>query len=243
MTRKVVPYKNSSEGKKKQVEHMFDGIAGKYDSLNRVISLGVDQSWRRKVVREILEGKPGRVLDMATGTGDLAISLARAGVPEVVGLDISEGMLEIGRNKVIESGLQEQVRMLTGDAEGIPSGDNAFQAATVAFGVRNFEDLDRGLSELYRVLSPGGKLVILETSVPEHALARLGYRMYCSLLLPAIGRIFSSDPHAYRYLSDSAAAFPFGEAFNNILRKTGFISVENRPQTFGAATIYVAIKP
>lgn len=242
MNKKVVPYRDSGDGKKKQVEQMFDGIADEYDPLNRVISLGIDQSWRRKVVREVLLGKPDRVLDMATGTGDLAISLADAGVPEVHGLDISEGMLEVGRKKVRERRLDAKVRMLKGDAEGIPAEDASYQAATVAFGVRNFENLEKGLAELHRILEPGGKLVILETSVPTQPIVRLGYRLYTHLFLPVVGRIFSRDRHAYRYLSDSAAAFPFGEAFNNILKKTGFNTVENRPQTLGVATIYVATK-
>ncbi len=242
MSKKVVPYKESREGKKKQVKQMFDGIAGAYDPLNRLISLGIDQSWRRKVVREVALAHPKRVLDMATGTGDLAISLAKAGIPQVDGLDISEGMLEVGRQKVVQAHLKDRVNMLQGDAENIPQESDSYQAATVAFGVRNFEDLEKGLAELHRVLAPGGKLVILETSVPVNPVARWGYGIYTGWIMPGIGRLLSRDRHAYRYLSDSAAAFPFGEAFNNILRKTGFISVENRPQTLGVATIYVATK-
>ncbi len=242
MSKKVVPYKESREGKKKQVRQMFDGIAGEYDPLNRLISLGIDQSWRRKVVREVASGQPQRVLDMATGTGDLAISLAQAGIPEVDGLDISEGMLTVGRKKVAKSDLADRVRMLQGDAESIPTEAGSYQAATVAFGVRNFENLEKGLAELYRVLESKGKLVILETSVPVNPAVRWGYGVYTGWIMPAMGRLLSRDRHAYRYLSDSAAAFPFGEAFNNILRKTGFITVENRPQTLGVATIYVATK-
>lgn len=221
---------------------MFDKISGNYDGLNRVISLGRDVRWRRKVVGIVADKSPDSVLDIATGTGDLAIALAKTGASRIVGLDISQGMLDIGKKKVIEKALSGRITMVVGDSEDLPFGDASFDAITVAFGVRNFEDLEKGLSEILRVLKPGGILVVLETSVPAHWFYRLGYNLYARHLLPLIGKWFSKDRSAYSYLSESAAAFPYGQAFNNILGKIGFIGMEHKPQTLGVASIYVATK-
>jgi demethylmenaquinone methyltransferase/2-methoxy-6-polyprenyl-1,4-benzoquinol methylase len=242
MSKTVTPYKDSKETKKQQVTTMFDTIAGNYDHLNRVISFGIDVSWRKKVIALITEKSPENALDIATGTGDLAISLVETGAKKVVGLDISKGMLEIGRQKVADLGLDQQIEMIVGDSENLPFDDNTFDAITVAFGVRNFENLELGLSEILRVLKPSGTFVVLETSVPEKFPFKQGYHFYTKMILPLIGKLFSKDKVAYKYLSDSAAKFPHGKAFNNILEKIGFIEVVNKPQTFGVASIYIASK-
>lgn len=242
MSKKVMPYKNSDLGKKEQVTRMFDAISGNYDGLNRIISFGTDVTWRKRVVEILRRKSPGNILDIATGTGDLAIKLVDTGAAEIIGLDISRGMLEVGRKKVLARQLGNKVQMVLGDGENLQFGDNQFDAATVAFGVRNFEDLEMGLSEIYRVLKPGGTLVILETAVPTKTPFKQGYKWYTQYMLPAIGKLFSKDKTAYAYLSKSAAVFPHGKAFNNILGKIGFIAIENMPQTFGVASIYVATK-
>ena len=242
MSKNVKPYKDSDLGKKEQVKEMFNTISREYDGLNRVISFGVDIKWRKKVVSLVMDHQAKNVLDIATGTGDLAIQFAQSGIDKVTGLDLSPGMLEIGREKVENKGLGNQVEMIQGDSENLPFEDNTYDAATVAFGVRNFEQLEVGLSEIRRVLKKGGLLVVLETSVPTKTPFKQGYKLYTRFILPLIGRIFSKDRSAYAYLSESAAAFPYGAEFNNILKKIGFIAMENRPQTFGVATIYTAIK-
>lgn len=242
MPKNITPYKNSEHGKKEQLTQMFDKISENYDGLNRVISLGRDVRWRRKVVRIVNEKSPASILDIATGTGDLAIELAKTNASRIVGLDISMGMLDIGKKKVRQKALAERIDMVVGDSEALPFGDGSFDAITVAFGVRNFENLEKGLSEILRVLKPGGILVVLETSVPDNWFYRQGYNIYARNLLPLIGRLFSKDRSAYNYLSESAAAFPHGQAFNNILEKIGFIGMEHKPQTLGVASIYVATK-
>ncbi|NJX16154.1 bifunctional demethylmenaquinone methyltransferase/2-methoxy-6-polyprenyl-1,4-benzoquinol methylase UbiE [Tamlana crocina] len=239
---KVKPYKNSDLGKKEQVTKMFDTISGDYDGLNRVISFGIDIKWRKKVVNMVAETNPETILDIATGTGDLAINLAETNATKIVGLDISSGMLAIGKEKVKKKGLDSKIEMVLGDSENMPFEDNTFDAITVAFGVRNFETLENGLKEILRVLKPGGTFVILETSVPTKTPYKQGYAFYTKNILPLIGKVFSKDRSAYRYLSESASVFPYGEALNNILRKIGFINVEDFPQTFGVATIYKSSK-
>ena len=242
MSTPVTPYQNSQDGKKTQVRQMFNGIAKNYDALNRVISFGIDVSWRKKVVAMIAATHPKNVLDIATGTGDLAIHLAETPAEEIIGLDLSPGMLAVGIEKVAAKKLTDKIKMIIGDSEALPFQENSIDAVTVAFGVRNFENLSLGLSEILRVLKPGGSLVILETSVPEKTPFKQGYKLYSTYILPIIGRLFSQDKSAYNYLSESAAVFPFGRAFNNILSKTGFTKVTHYPQTFGVATIYKAIK-
>ena len=242
MAKKVTPYKDSALGKKEQVTKMFDAISDNYDGLNRVISFGIDVKWRKRVVAILKKKKPASILDIATGTGDLAINLAATGADKIIGLDISAGMLQIGKKKVIDKKLQETVEMVVGDSEDLKFPAAQFDAVTVAFGVRNFENLEKGLSEIYRVLKPGGTFIVLETSVPVKTPFKQGYHFYTKYVLPVIGKLFSKDRSAYTYLSESAAVFPHGEDFNNILGKIGFIAMKNKPQTFGVASIYVATK-
>ena len=242
MADNVTPYKDSHLGKKEQVTQMFDTISKNYDGLNRVISFGADVQWRKKVVAILKKKQPKSILDIATGTGDLAINLVKTGADKIVGLDISPGMLEVGKRKIAEKNLGQKIEMVIGDSENLPFDNNSFDAITVAFGVRNFEDLEKGLSEIYRVLRPQGTFVVLETSVPTRTPFKQGYHFYTKYILPKIGKLFSRDRSAYSYLSESAAVFPYGKRFNNILEKVGFIAVGNRPQTFGVASIYVATK-
>lgn len=243
MEEKVTPYKDSDASKKQQVEDMFDNISGNYDGLNRVISLGTDTTWRKKIIKMVAAIKPDSILDIATGTGDLAIKYAKK-IPakKIIGLDLSEGMLSMARKKVVNTALSNKVQFIKGDSEALPFDKNSFDAITVSFGIRNFENLDKGLSEILRVLKPAGLFVILETSVPSKTPFKQGYNFYTKRILPLIGKVFSRDKVAYKYLSESASVFPHGEELNNILRKIGFKEVENKPQTFGVATIYKATK-
>ena len=243
MSKNVTPYKSSDLGKKEQVTKMFDTISKEYDGLNRVISFGIDQKWRKKVVQLVDDISPKSILDIATGTGDLVIMFAEnTTVEKIVGLDISEGMLNVGREKVSKKNLNNRIEMVIGDSEKLPFENNFFDAITVSFGVRNFETLETGLSEILRVLKPNGKFVILETSVPSKFPFKQGYLFHSNILLPLIGKLFSKDKNAYGYLSESAANFPYGEKLNNILRKVGFIDVQDHPQTFGVASIYTSSK-
>ena len=242
MPKNVKPYKNSNLDKKEQVTKMFDTISEEYDGLNRVISFGIDVKWRNKVVKLVGDSEPKNILDIATGTGDLAINLIETSATEIIGLDISDGMLEVGRKKIKSKSLDGIIKMVIGDSEDLPFEDNTFDAITVAFGVRNFMNLEKGLSEILRVLKPKGIFVILETSVPTKTPFKQGYKLYSKFILPTIGKVFSKDRSAYKYLSESASVFPFGEELNNILRQIGFINVKDQPQTFGVATIYTASK-
>tara|TARA_B100000768_G_scaffold171492_1_gene178845 strand:+ start:154 stop:882 length:729 start_codon:yes stop_codon:yes gene_type:complete len=240
MSKIIKPYKNSDLGKKEQVAKMFDAISKNYDGLNRVISLGIDVKWRKKVVKIVGKNKPNQILDIATGTGDLALMMAELSPDKIIGLDISEGMLAVGKEKIAKVNLSEKIEMVVGDSEEMPFDDNTFDAITVSFGVRNFANLDKGIKEIARVLKPSGVLVILETSNPMKFPFKQGYKLYTHLFLPIIGKLFSKDKVAYSYLSESANSFPFGTAFNNILQKNGFTSTEDTPVTFGVATIYTA---
>jgi demethylmenaquinone methyltransferase/2-methoxy-6-polyprenyl-1,4-benzoquinol methylase len=242
MAIQVTPYKNSDLSKKEQVAQMFDTISGEYDSLNRVISFGTDIAWRKKVIKIIASKNPQSVIDIATGTGDLAIMLSKTSAKNIVGLDISAGMLEIGKQKINRQHLNQKIEMVLGDSEKIPYDNDSFDAATVAFGIRNFETLEKGLLEILRILKPNGQLVILETSVPEKTPFKQFYKFYTQNILPLIGKIFSKDKTAYAYLSESASVFPYGEKLKQILQKVGFSKVSFEPQTFGAATIYIAQK-
>jgi demethylmenaquinone methyltransferase/2-methoxy-6-polyprenyl-1,4-benzoquinol methylase len=242
MSKKITPYKDSTLGKKQQIAKMFDAISNEYDGLNRVISFGIDIKWRNKVVQIVADAQPINILDIATGTGDLAINLTRTNASQIIGLDISEGMLDVGRQKILKKELHKTIDMVVGDSENLPFDDNAFDAITVAFGVRNFENLEIGLAEILRVLKPGGIVVVLETSVPTKFPFKQGYYLHTRVVLPLIGKLFSNDKSAYSYLSESASKFPYGTAFNNILTKTGFINTKALPQTFGVATIYTATK-
>lgn len=222
---------------------MFNTISGEYDFLNRVISLGIDIQWRKKVV-QLLKGKSiDSILDIATGTGDLAVALTQTKASKIVGLDLSPGMLALGQEKVKKKQLDHTIEMVLGDSEALGFKDESFDAVTVAFGVRNFENLEKGLSEIYRVLKPHGSLVVLETSVPIRFPFKQVYGIYTGWLMPRLARLLSKDKSAYHYLAESAAHFPYGQAFNNILTKTGFIKVGCHPQTFGVASIYCGTKP
>ena len=242
MSKKIIPYQNSDLSKKGQVEKMFNNISKEYDILNRVISFGIDVSWRKKIVKILKSKNPSTILDVATGTGDLAIAMAKTNANKIIGLDISKGMLDVGIEKIKKKNLNNTIDMVIGDSENLKYEDNFFDAVTVSFGVRNFESLDSGLSEIFRVLKPNGSLVILETSNPTKFPFKQFYRFYSKFILPSVGKIFSKDKVAYNYLSESSAEFPYGEKFNNILKKIGFTNVVDFPQTFGVATIYVASK-
>ncbi len=242
MSKNITPYKDSQLGKKQQVEQMFDTISGNYDSLNRMISLGTDQGWRKKVLKIVAEKNPDTILDIATGTGDMAILLSKTNATKITGLDLSAGMLEVGKGKIKALNLQNRIDMIQGDSENLPFEDNSFDAITVGFGIRNFENLEKGLSEILRVLKPNGIFIILETSVPTKFPFKQGYFFYTQNIMPFMGKLFSKDQKAYKYLSDSAKNFPFGQELNNILKKVGFINVQDRPQTMGIATIYSASK-
>jgi demethylmenaquinone methyltransferase/2-methoxy-6-polyprenyl-1,4-benzoquinol methylase len=222
---------------------MFNAISPKYDALNRILSAGIDQSWRRKTLREIRATGALKLLDVATGTADLALALAK-GIPgsKVVGVDISSGMLEVGRSKVRANDLEGRVRLDLGDGEQLPYEESSFGAVTVAFGVRNFENLEQGLRDMRRVLEPGGTLAVLEFSQPTAWPLRSLYLFYFKNILPRIGRMVSKDASAYTYLPNSVQAFPYGEAFAAKLREAGFQSVRVRPLSFGIASLYLAIK-
>ncbi|AZQ42795.1 bifunctional demethylmenaquinone methyltransferase/2-methoxy-6-polyprenyl-1,4-benzoquinol methylase UbiE [Nonlabens ponticola] len=243
MPQEVKPYNDESTGKKEQVTKMFDTISGEYDGLNRLISLGLDQKWRDNVVKLVAAHKPESIMDIATGTGDLVIKMAQeTNAKLLVGLDISSGMLDVGKDKVLDQKLDGRVEMVLGDSENLQFEDATFDAITVSYGVRNFENLEKGLSEILRVLKSGGILVILETSVPKKFPFKQGYYVYSNLVVPTLGKLFSKDRTAYGYLSKSASKFPYGEEFNNILKKVGFKEVENQLQFHGASTIYKAVK-
>ena len=238
----IKPYKDSDKGKKEQVAQMFDNISENYDGLNRVISFGIDVKWRKQVIAIIGKNNPTQLLDIATGTGDLAIMMANLNPDKITGLDISAGMLEVGKQKIAKANLSDKIEMIVGDSENMPFEENTFDAITVSFGVRNFANLNKGLQEICRVLKPNGTLVILETSVPTKFPYKQGYQFHTSVILPIVGRLFSKDKVAYSYLSESANSFPFGEKFNNILLKNGFTTAINKPVTFGVASIYIATK-
>ncbi|WP_372473123.1 bifunctional demethylmenaquinone methyltransferase/2-methoxy-6-polyprenyl-1,4-benzoquinol methylase UbiE [Capnocytophaga sp. ARDL2] len=242
MKQEVKPYKDSQLGKKTQVKQMFDNISDNYDYLNRMMTFGTDIGWRKNVVKLVGEIQPKKVLDIATGTGDLAIMLAETQAEKIVGLDLSEGMLAVGRKKVEELKLSHKIEMIQGDSENLPFENDTFDAITVAFGVRNFENLEKGLGEILRVLKPGGIFVILESSVPTKFPFKQGYNLYTKSIVPLMGKLFSKDQEAYEYLSESMKKFPFGEKLNAILRNVGFNNVQHLPQTMGVATIYISKK-
>lgn len=221
---------------------MFDTISARYDFLNHLLSLGIDRSWRRKAIRMLREGQPKYILDVATGTGDFAIQALSLNPDKVVGIDISEGMLSKGRAKLAERKLGERIELLKGDSENIPFEGNKFDAVTVAFGVRNFENLERGLQEIHRVLRPGGQLVVLEFSKPRIFPFRQIFNFYFRFILPRIGSLVSKDRSAYRYLPESVRDFPDGERFTAILRKVGFNQTACKELTFGISSVYSARK-
>lgn len=238
----VKPY-NLEESKKAQVERMFDTIAPKYDLLNRVLSLGIDVSWRKKAIGYLKPAAPRTILDVATGTADVALLTAKMLQPDkIIGIDIANQMLDIGRGKIKAQELEGIISLETGDSENLRFGDETFDAVTVAFGVRNFENLEKGLSEMRRVLRPGGQAVILEFSRPHIFPFKQLYTTYFKYVLPLIGRFTSQDPKAYQYLYESAMAFPEGTNFLNILTKTGFSNPRCERLTLGICSIYTATK-
>lgn len=219
---------------------MFDDIAPRYDVLNRVLSMGIDQLWRDEAIRMLEEDHPKRILDVATGTADLALKALVLDPEKVVGVDISEAMLERGREKIRQMGVEDRIELRTGDAEKLPFSDSQFDAALVAFGVRNFENLDRGLREVRRALVPGARLVVLEFSHPKAFPIKQLYQFYSHVILPFVGRIVSKNDAAYRYLPASVDVFPSGDAFLERLREAGYVDVEWKPLTFGIASLYSA---
>lgn len=222
---------------------MFDHIAPKYDFLNQVLSFGIHKAWRRRAIKKLLPLKPRVLLDVATGTGDLAIEAVKQLSPEkIIGVDISEGMMKLGREKVKEKKLDHIISFESGDSENLPFADNTFDAITVGFGVRNFAHLEKGIEGMYRVLKPGGMLVVLEFSKPHKFPMKQGYGFYSKFILPLIGRLFSRDKRAYSYLPESIQAFPEGAKFLEVMKKSGFSEVNWQPLTFGVASIYIGKK-
>lgn len=239
----VVPYKDSEGSKKQQVAAMFDDIAFKYDFLNRFLSAGIDVGWRKKAIKQIAELHPKTILDVATGTADVAIMASGILKPEkIVGIDISDGMLEIGRQKVEKAGLTGIIELLNGDSETIKFNDNTFDAVTVAFGVRNFQQLEKGLSEILRVLKPGGKLVVLEFSKPKMPGVKTMYNLYMKIICPNIGKLFSKNRSAYKYLDESIQKFPEGKNFTQILDNLGYSNTYCKPLSLGICSIYCGSK-
>lgn len=221
---------------------MFDDISPRYDFLNHLLSFGIDKGWRRKVRKLLAKDKPQTILDVATGTADLAIELSKIGDVRITGVDISRGMLEIGERKVLKKDLTSKIRLLQSDGENLPFKDNEFDAVTVSFGVRNFDNLEKGISEMQRVLKENGKLAVLEFSKPGNKLVGVLYWFYFKNFLPLIGRLFSRNAKAYRYLPASVSKFPEGEEFASIVRNCGFKSVAIFPLTFGVSTLYICEK-
>ncbi|MDE6090608.1 MAG: bifunctional demethylmenaquinone methyltransferase/2-methoxy-6-polyprenyl-1,4-benzoquinol methylase UbiE [Duncaniella sp.] len=241
---KITPYTDDSRHKSEQVREMFDAIAPAYDFMNRAMTFGIDRLWRRKAVRLMRDIPHAEVLDIATGTGDLAILMAeRLGGSHITGVDLSEGMVEIGCRKVADRGLSDRVTLTTGDCLCLPFADNSFDCITCAYGVRNFEDLAAGYREMQRVLRPGGLLVVLELSTPPSALVRPFYDIYTRYLIPTVGRMVSKDTRAYSYLPESIAAVPQRENMCEVMRGAGLTGCSYIPLTFGTCTIYTATKP
>ncbi len=242
MTNTVTPYKNSKATKKEQVAQMFDNIAPKYDFLNHFLSMGIDKLWRKKVVNYLKKYQPENILDIATGTGDLAISALRIKPKKVTGIDISQEMLNVGKVKIKKKGIEDKIDLLKADSENLPFENESFDAAMVAFGVRNFENLQKGLQEIQRVLKKNKALVVLEFSKPKVFPVKQIYNFYFSNILPFVGKIFSKDNSAYTYLPQSVKAFPEGKDFLEELKKAGFRTYKEKRLTFGIASIYIAEK-
>jgi demethylmenaquinone methyltransferase/2-methoxy-6-polyprenyl-1,4-benzoquinol methylase len=239
----VVPYQNSELNKKEQVADMFNSIAYRYDFLNRFLSVGIDIWWRKRAISQLKALAPKKILDVATGTGDVAILTYNMLKPEkITGIDISEGMLDLGRKKLEKLGLNNHIELLAGDSEVIRFEDNSFDAITVAFGVRNFQNLEKGLKEMYRILKPGGKLVVLEFSKADAGFLSVLFNFYMNKITPAIGKLFSKNKDAYQYLNDSVQAFPEGQTFLTIMNDAGFTQTYLKKLSFGICTIYCGSK-
>ncbi len=239
----VVPYQNSQQEKKEQVADMFNSIAYRYDFMNRFLSVGIDVWWRKKAISQLKKLGPKQILDVATGTGDVAIMTWRMLQPEkITGIDISAGMLELGRKKIEKLGLTGKIELQEGDSEALPFADNSFDAITVAFGVRNFQNLEKGLQEMRRVLRPGGKLVVLEFSKADAGVLSVLFNFYMNKVTPAIGKFFARNKDAYQYLNDSVQAFPEGQTFLNIMNEAGFTQTYLKKLSLGICTIYCGSK-
>ena len=235
----IVPYKESAQSKKQQVSGMFDDIACRYDFMNHFLSAGIDIKWRRKAINQLADIKPQTILDVATGTADMAILASTLLAPKkITGIDISDGMLEVGKKKVKKLGLENTIELLNGDSETINFNDHSFDAVTVAFGVRNFEHLERGLSEIKRVLRPGGRLVVLEFSKPKMPGTKAVYNLYMKVVAPNMGKLFSKNRAAYEYLDQSIKKFPEGKNFTDILDNLGYRNTCSKPLTLGICSIY-----
>lgn len=238
----IKPY-NKKERKGKLVEEMFDNIAPSYDNLNRILSLGIDKSWRKKALRYLQPFQPKTMMDVATGTGDFALLAYKMLKPnQVIGVDISEGMMNVGRKKALEAGLHEQIKFAHEDCTSLSFENETYDAITVAFGIRNFENLEKGLSEMYRVLKPNGHLVILELTSPEYFPMKQAYHIYSKYIIPNVGKLLSKDRAAYTYLPQSIKAFPQGKVMKATLQKIGFKEVSIKPLTLGICTLYTATK-
>ena len=239
----VVPYKESGLGKKEQVAGMFNAIAGRYDLMNRLLSGGIDIKWRKKAIKQLTFLQPKNMLDVATGTADIAIMASNLlKIEKIIGIDISEGMLALGRQKVEKLGLSDKIELLNGDSETINFDASTFDAVTVAFGVRNFENLEKGLSEIKRVLKPGGKLVVLEFSKPKIPGVKWLYNLYMKIIAPNMCKLFSKNRNAYKYLDESIKKFPEGKNFTTILDNLGYINTYCKPLSLGICSIYCGTK-
>ncbi|WP_026898608.1 bifunctional demethylmenaquinone methyltransferase/2-methoxy-6-polyprenyl-1,4-benzoquinol methylase UbiE [Daejeonella oryzae] len=243
MSKSVTPYNDSNATKKEQVATMFNNISGTYDFLNHFMSLGIDVIWRKKAISELMDSKPQYILDVATGTGDFAFEAIKILKPKkVIGVDISSGMLAVADEKIIKRNLQDTFEVRLGDSEKLIFEADTFDALIVAYGVRNFENLDQGLSDMLRVLKPGGKAVILEFSKPKVFPVKQGYNFYFKYITPTIGKLFSKDASAYSYLPESVAAFPDGDEFTSRMENAGFRNTKCRPLAFGICSIYTGLK-
>jgi demethylmenaquinone methyltransferase / 2-methoxy-6-polyprenyl-1,4-benzoquinol methylase len=238
----VIPYKANTDSKKEQVATMFNNISKKYDFLNHFLSLGIDIIWRKKAIRLLKDSQPKQILDIATGTGDFAIAALKLNPIKVTGIDISEGMLNVGKEKIKEKGLESVIELKLGDSENLEFEDNTFDAYTVGFGVRNFENLEKGLAEMLRVLKPNGTAIILEFSKPKAFPVKQIYNFYFNKMLPGIGKLVSKDSSAYTYLPESVGAFPDGKKFTTILTNLGYKKPISISLMFGIASIYKATK-
>ena len=239
----IVPYKESALNKKQQVATMFNDIAFRYDFLNRFLSAGIDVSWRKSAIKQLVEVHPKTILDVATGTADVAIMASGILKPEkITGIDISDGMLDIGRKKIQKLGLQNTIELLNGDCETINFENDSFEAVTVAFGVRNFENLEKGLTEIKRVLKPGGKLVVLEFSKPKMPFVKSMYKLYMKFICSNVGKIFTKNRNAYKYLDESIQKFPEGKNFTGILDNLGYRNTYSKPLSLGICSIYCGEK-
>jgi len=241
MSETVKPY-NTDKSKKDEVAQMFNNISARYDFLNHFLSLGIDHIWRRKAVNKLREIQPKRILDLATGTGDFAIALLKLNPTQIIGMDISSGMLDVGKNKMKAKNVSHIIDMQLGDSENMPFEDGYFDAVTVGFGVRNYENLEKGLTEMLRVTRSGGKIVILEFSKPKRFPIKQAFGFYSRFIIPFFGKRISKDEKAYAYLPESVAAFPEGKAFTDILSKLGYKQVDATLVSGGIATIYSGIK-